>query len=71
MLPMVWRFVMADIAKCNRDDCPKCKTCFRFLATPSQYQSFFIIDEVDENCKEYWECTTEEEFKRLDYAWRD
>ena len=33
---------MADITMCKGDNCPSKQTCYRFLATPSEYrQSYF------------------------------
>jgi hypothetical protein len=32
---------MADISKCRGIDCPLKERCFRFLAIPSRWQSYF------------------------------
>lgn len=62
---------MADIAKCSLKECPLSKSCFRFLAEASDYQTYFIIDKVPENCSSYWPVKDEEELKRLNNYWRD
>ena len=33
---------MPDITMCPGFDCPKMKTCYRHMASPSQRQSFFM-----------------------------
>ena len=48
---------MVDICKCDRSDCGKKLSCFRYLADSNDYrQSFLVVDKVDvsEGCKEYW-----------------
>ena len=69
---------MADISMCQCENCPATKTCFRFLATPSDYQCYFIMSDEDKKeiekngkCSEYWECKTEEDLKKYDRYWRD
>ena len=32
---------MADISKCKGNDCPLKDKCYRYNATPSDYQSYF------------------------------
>lgn len=49
---------MPDIAMCHGEDCPSKQTCYRFLATPSEYrQSYFYPtpEVVDGKCIEYWD----------------
>lgn len=52
---------MPDITMCNGDNCPFKETCYRYLATPSEYmQSYFMkppFDMVDGEhvCSYYWE----------------
>ena len=49
---------MPDIAMCKGDNCPSKQTCYRFLATPSEYrQSYFYPTPtiVDKKCDEYWD----------------
>lgn len=65
---------MVDIAKCNNKNCAIRYSCFRFLATPSEYQSYLLIDkevETLEACASYWPCKTQEELNKLNRAWRD
>lgn len=48
---------MVDIAKCNRKDCAKKLTCFRYLADSDEFrQSYVNIDKVDvsNGCDMYW-----------------
>ena len=47
---------MPDISMCPGTDCPKKETCYRFMATPSDYQSYFIHSPIkDGKCDHYWE----------------
>lgn len=48
---------MPDISMCPGTDCPKKETCYRFMATPSDYQSYFIHSPIKEDgeCDHYWE----------------
>ena len=71
MLAVVEKLSVADICKCSRSDCPLSKSCFRFLAEASDYQAYFIIEELPENCTEYWEVKDEEHLKELNRIWRD
>lgn len=55
---------MVDIAKCNRRDCPKHKTCFRYLADDEEYgQLYLVIDKkiLDDDCEYYWQCRNPKE----------
>lgn len=47
---------MPDIAMCKGVGCPKKKTCYRFKATPSYYQSYFMTAPYveKEGCGYYW-----------------
>lgn len=51
---------MPDITMCKGEDCPLKDSCYRYVATPSEYrQSFFIevpfIEEPDgTSCEYYW-----------------
>ena len=38
---------MADISMCNNHRCPLSSTCYRYLAKPSLYQSYFIMSEEE------------------------
>ena len=33
---------MADITKCDGNDCPLKEDCFRFKVKPDEYQSYFV-----------------------------
>lgn len=44
---------MVDIAKCSNKNCPKHDNCFRFKSTPSQWQTYIVIQNID-NCQMYW-----------------
>lgn len=48
---------MADITKCQGTDCPKKETCYRYLATVSEWrQSWFCECPLkDGKCDYYWE----------------
>lgn len=54
---------MADISMCNRRDCGKKNTCFRYLAFPDEYQSYIMIDKIDieDGCDMYWRCRNSKE----------
>ena len=59
---------MVDICKCDRRDCGKKSTCFRYLADSYDYgQSFLVVDRVDvENgCDDYWQCRTARELELM------
>jgi len=47
---------MPDISMCLTKDCPKRNKCYRYIAIPSQWQSYFLIDLVcnDENNYEWF-----------------
>lgn len=46
---------MPDITMCNGTDCPHKKNCYRFTATPSEYQSYFMEPPIkDGKCNHYW-----------------
>ena len=58
---------MVDIAMCNRRDCKKKRTCFRYLAFPDEYQSYIIIEQPDlsEGCDMYWRCRNAKELREM------
>ena len=62
---------MADITMCKQSRCPLATSCYRYLATPSEYQAYFIMDEVPEKCDEYWECKTQLDLDWNNKYWRD
>jgi hypothetical protein len=48
---------MSDITKCKGEGCNKKRSCYRFLAPASEYQSYFMESPVKEDgtCSQYWE----------------
>jgi len=46
---------MADISMCRGGDCPLKKSCYRFLAKPSELQSYTTPPFKDGKCEIYWE----------------
>lgn len=65
---------MADISMCRNCRCLLKGTCFRFLATPSEYQAYLLIDkdvETEADCDSYWKCDTNKQRKELDKVWQD
>lgn len=59
---------MVDIAMCNRRDCKDKNTCFRYLAFPSEYQTYIILDilEPDKDvCSHYWRCRNSQELQQM------
>lgn len=50
---------MADITMCGNDNCTKREQCFRYTATPSQWQSYaaFTQDEYGK-CIHFWDKET-------------
>jgi len=49
---------MPDITMCSGTDCPLKETCYRYIATPSQFrQSYFAeppYDKKEEKCEYHW-----------------
>ena len=66
---------MTDICKCNNMKCALRQTCFRALATASEYQAYFIMEEKEiqtpEECGEYWDCPDEETRQKYQRYWDD
>ena len=48
---------MADITMCLGKDCEIKHQCYRYTATPSNYQSYFseIPNKNNFGCNEYWD----------------
>lgn len=48
---------MSDITKCSGKGCKKKRSCYRFLAPASEYQSWWMEVPVKEDgtCNHYWE----------------
>lgn len=56
---------MTDITKCSGEGCKKKKTCFRFTAPGTGYQSFFTEPPIVKNkCEYYWKIKIEKERSR-------
>ena len=47
---------MPDITMCKGEGCPHKEGCYRYKATPSEYQSFFLFSPYREffGCEEFW-----------------
>ena len=57
---------MVDIAMCNRRDCERKNTCYRYLAFPDEYQTYLVIDTPDtEGCGYYWRCRNPKELRQM------
>ena len=58
---------MVDIAMCNRRDCGKKWSCFRYLAFPSEYQAYLQVQQydVEEGCEYYWQCKSKRDLRML------
>lgn len=49
---------MADITKCNSEECPLRQSCYRYTAPKSNYQSVFVIppyNKETKSCDEFWQ----------------
>ena len=47
---------MPDICMChNGMYCPKATSCYRYMATPDEYQTVADFYKPDEDCDHYWE----------------
>ena len=45
---------MPDIAMCTKRDCPNSQRCYRFMATPSQRQSYLVPTPLpDGSCTDF------------------
>lgn len=57
---------MVDICICaNGKDCNKCKSCYRFLAEPEEYQAVADFYEPNKECQWYWKVDNEEQVQEL------
>jgi hypothetical protein len=46
---------MADITKCNGENCPHKDGCYRFTAKGDEYQSYFVDPPIEDGkCDYYW-----------------
>jgi hypothetical protein len=57
---------MADISKCRGNDCPLRNKCYRYLAIPSRWQSYFHgesgLSNDKSKCEYIIEATNDEVF---------
>ena len=57
---------MVDIAMCNRRDCERKYTCYRYLAFPDEFQTYLIIDKpIIDDCEYYWRCRNPKELREM------
>lgn len=57
---------MPDITMCEGVGCPIKTDCYRYLAVPDSYQSYFMASPYEgETCRYYWKVTSKSELKRL------
>lgn len=50
------KFLMPDIAMCNGEDCPVKENCWRYLAPPDHFQSYFAHPPAtEEGCDYFWD----------------
>lgn len=51
---------MPDIGMCNQHECAIRHSCYRYLAVPSEYQSYLMLDPAEpqedgtHHCDYYW-----------------
>jgi len=46
---------MSDITMCKGTNCPFKESCYRFMANPEEYQSYFVEPPIkDGKCTMYW-----------------
>ena len=66
------RIELVDIAKCNGYDCNKKGNCFRYLATPSEWQAYADFKQEDNGyCIGYWEVNSASHLEQLQDEWED
>jgi hypothetical protein len=59
---------MADITMCNGGDCPLKEKCYRFKATASAWQSYFVEAPYSmDGCRYFWPIESEEYEDRSRY----
>ena len=54
---------MPDISMCINPNCSLSSHCYRFMATPDQWQSFLILDQTvktEEDCEHFWRMKEDE-----------
>ena len=46
---------MPDISMCKGEDCLLKNECYRYTATPSEYQSYFVDPPyIEDECEFFW-----------------
>ena len=63
---------MADITKCSGGGCPLKNNCYRYLASSSEWQSYFTdvpYDKKNLTCEYMWPFQDESALKELDEEW--
>lgn len=59
---------MPDITMCKSENCPAKQTCYRFLATPSEYRQSYLYPtpNIDNGkCDEYWEARPNDSINKI------
>lgn len=57
---------MVDISMCDRKDCKRKETCYRYLAFPGRLQSYLMLGDYDiSNCEYYWRCRNARELREM------
>ena len=57
---------MVDIAMCNRRDCKRKNTCYRYIAFPDEFQTFLVLTDLNiDNCEYYWRCRNPKELREM------
>ena len=58
---------MPDISLCSGEGCPMKDTCYRFVAKPGEWQSYFTAPPIkDGACDKYVEAWSKSQVRRLD-----
>jgi len=52
-----------DISMCQGDECPLKEKCYRYLAKPNEYQSYFVTPPYkdDGSCDHLWDLSKSKE----------
>lgn len=63
---------MVDISMCSNEDCKLKGSCYRYLAQPSNYQTYGLFcPSTDNHCEYYWGVSNEDTVELLNKQWRD
>ena len=57
---------MVDISMCAEKACPKAKICYRFIAKPSEWQSYLTPNKTGGECELFIMAKSKSEIRRLD-----